>query len=131
MLALYRPLIHFNSYLKQLCVTKCSVSVIRVEVAYMGIHLLRDLKKELTRIIHKQLQVITNAVLFKTVTSFQETMWGSRSPMVWVSACHSDNHGSFHACGCLLLLPWARNLTHIPQLTMPWSLILTYLLVHL
>ena len=38
-----------------------------VDVAYMGVHILRHLKEELAWAIDKQLQVISNIMLFKTV----------------------------------------------------------------
>ena len=48
-LALRKPWIHFNRHLKQLyiIVTRWNASVIKVGVAYVGVHILRYLKEEL------------------------------------------------------------------------------------
>ena len=48
-------------------VTRRSASVIKVGVAYLNIHISTHLKEELVWIIDKQLQVIRNKMLFKTV----------------------------------------------------------------
>ena len=48
-------------------VTRWSVSIIRVGVAYVNIRVLRHLKEELSWAIDKRLRLIVNTVLFKTV----------------------------------------------------------------
>ena len=42
-------------------------SFIKLGVVYMGIHISRCLKGELAWAVHKQLQVISDVMLFKTV----------------------------------------------------------------
>ena len=49
-------------------VTRQSASFIKVGVAYVNVHVLRHLKEELAWATDKWLWVISNTVLFKTVT---------------------------------------------------------------
>ena len=46
---------------------KWSASVIRVDVAYVNVHVWRCLKEELSWAIDKRLRFIINTMLFKTV----------------------------------------------------------------
>ena len=68
-LALYKPLLHIYSHLKQLYISnKTKRSVVKVSVAYMGVCISRHLKEELAWATDKKwLQVISNIMLFKTV----------------------------------------------------------------
>ena len=67
-LALYKPLLHFYSYLKQPYVSnKMERSVTKVGVASMGLHVLKCLKEGLAWATDKQPQIISNIMLFKTV----------------------------------------------------------------
>ena len=52
-------------------VTRWSASVIKVGVAYVNIHILKHLKEELAWAIDKQLWVISNKMIFKTVISLR------------------------------------------------------------
>ena len=64
-LALYKPLLHFYSYLKQLYMSnKTECSFTKVGVACMGLHVSRCLKEGLAWATDK---VISNIMLFKTV----------------------------------------------------------------
>ena len=60
-LVLYKSWIHFYSHLIQ------STTVIKVDVAYMGVRVLRCLKEELSWAADKRLWIISNIMLFKTV----------------------------------------------------------------
>ena len=63
--AVYKVLIHCNSSCTR--VKRQCVLVIKVGVAYMNVHVVRNLKEELAWAIDKWLWVISNTVLFKTV----------------------------------------------------------------
>ena len=52
-------------------VTRQSASVIRVGVAYVNISVSKHLKEELSWAIDKQLWLIINTMLFKTVISLE------------------------------------------------------------
>ena len=59
---------HFNNPLKQLYVSnKMEHLVIKVDVTYISVYILRHLKEGLVWTIHKWLQVISNVMLFNTV----------------------------------------------------------------
>ena len=71
-LALYKSLLQFYSHLKQLYISnKVECFSYEVSVACMGVHLLRRLKEEQAWAIDKQLQVISNIMLFKTLISLR------------------------------------------------------------
>ena len=60
-LVLYKPLLHYNSRLKQLYseVTRRSASVIKVSVVDVDVHVSSHLKEELTWAIDKRLRIIS------------------------------------------------------------------------
>ena len=62
---LYKVLIHGNSSCSR--VARRNASVIRVDVAYVNVCVLRRLKEELGWVIDKWLWLIINTMLFKTV----------------------------------------------------------------
>ena len=47
--------------------TRWNVSVIKVSMVYVNVHVLRHLEEELAWAIHKRLRVNSNKMFFKTV----------------------------------------------------------------
>ena len=69
-LALYIPLLHFNSHLKQLYISNKTehFSCKGGCVVCVGVHVLRHFKEELAWATDKWLRIMSNVMLFKTVS---------------------------------------------------------------